>query len=283
MTRVYLAVGHGTKPDGTTHDPGAVNAGADLTEQTAGDIVVEQAAAVLADAGLTLRHEARDPDDPNWVGTVRNANAWDADLTVSVHHDWSGSRLGAHGFHHSTSATGERLGKAILTAVENAGFDVSWDWFKARDELGLLRGTDHPTFLLECGPIGSKALDTPEELRAMGTALAAGILAHLGVEAPPGTSGGADDDEVVPTDHDPIRRRAHQLQAVSSWAAASWEQYVAVGGTTVPSSGVWPAFREDLAWYSFAGPLAARVDALEEELQAATARIAELEERLAQQ
>lgn len=180
VAKVWLAVGHGLKDSGVW-DPGAVNAGVQLSEQSAGDVVVWEAARILTARGVTVRHEARDPNDPNWVGTVRMANAWGADLCISVHHDWSGSRLGAHGFYHGSSSDGEQVGRAILQAVQAAGFPVSWDWFRARDELGLLRSTRMPAFLLECGPIGAKVLDEPHELRRMGAALADGISAHLDI------------------------------------------------------------------------------------------------------
>ena len=49
------------------------------------------------------------------------------------------------------------------------------------------------------------------------------------------------------------------------WADGSWTAYVAAGGSTVPESRDWLAFREDIAWFhqKFIAPLEARVAVLE--------------------
>lgn len=189
---VLLAVGHGVQPNGVW-DPGAVSSDQRWNEQSAGDVFMDTAARFLRAVGAKrVRSEARSPSDPNWVGTARNANSWGVDLVVSGHHDWSKGVNGAHGFYHSKSSEGYRIGKAILESVEDAGFNVRWDWFRERPSLGLIKNTNAPAFLFEAGRIGDSTLDDVAELEKLGLALGRGIAAHYGVS--PVLSGMTEDD-----------------------------------------------------------------------------------------
>lgn len=180
MTRVYLAVGHGHRDSGS-FDPGA-SAGR-WNEQSAGDHIVAEAAAVLRDAGVTVKDEANQRD-PNFPGTTKAANSWGADYVIAVHHDWTGAPPGAFG--HWISGAGEALADDIQRAVGEAGFPLRDDWHKRRTDLYILKNTRAPCVLYEVGKIGQGDLDTPAELRAMGRALAAGIAHHVGIDAQPG-------------------------------------------------------------------------------------------------
>lgn len=167
--KIYLAVGHGERPDGT-FDPGAVGGG--WSEQSAGDIIVAEAARVLRDAGLQVKDEA-DQDDPNFVGTATEANRWGADVLVTVHHDWIGAPVGAFGFW--VTGAGKRVADSIQQAVGDAGFPLRPSWHKYRDNLYVLNKTNMPACLYECGRIGQDKLNTEAELKAMGRAIAHGV------------------------------------------------------------------------------------------------------------
>lgn len=178
MTRVYLAVGHGRKPDGT-YDPGAVSADGRWSEQKAGDVIVAEAARVLRAWGLEVRDEAN-KDDPNFAGTAAAANVWGADCVVSIHHDWKLAPEGAFG--HWYAPKSKPLADAIQAAVGEAGFPLRPDWHKPRTDLSLLKRTQAPVVLYEVGRIGQASIDEPAELQAMGRAIAAGIARYLGLE-----------------------------------------------------------------------------------------------------
>lgn len=174
MTKIYLAVGHGERPGGG-HDPGAVGGGWD--EQKAGDHIVAEAVRILRGAGLDVYSEAN-RDDPNYVGTAEQANDWQADYVVAVHHDWTGAPPGAFG--HWVSPAGKDLADDIYRAVGDMGFPLRPSWHKRRTDLYVLKATRAPTVLFEVGRIGD--LNTPAELRAMGRALASGIARHLNID-----------------------------------------------------------------------------------------------------
>lgn len=175
MTKVMLAVGHGIKSDGT-YDPGA--SGGSWTEQSAGDIIVAEAARFLTARGADIRSEAN-KNDPNYSGTIKAANAWPADIAVEVHHDWVGAPEGAFG--HWYRADSKALADAIQKAVGTAGFLLRPSWHKRRTDLSFIKSTHMPSVLYEVGRISTGTLDTPEELRKMGQAIAQGIANHLGL------------------------------------------------------------------------------------------------------
>lgn len=178
--KVYLAVGHGLRPDGT-FDPGA--AGGGWNEQSAGDYIVDEAARLLEDAGHQVFSEAFS-DDPNFVGSTRKANEWGADVVVAVHHDWVGAPEGAFGHWYTTA--GKSIADQIQKAVGEAGFPLRPSWHKKRDDLYILKNTIAPCVLYEVGRIGTGTLDTEQELRNMGRAIAAGVAAWGGSPLPEG-------------------------------------------------------------------------------------------------
>lgn len=181
MPRVYLAVGHGVKPDGT-YDPGAVSTDGRWSEQKAGGFVVDQAAKDLRALGVDVKDEAF-KDDPNFVGSARTANDWGADYVVPIHHDWSLAPDGA--FVHWYTAAGGALADDIYHAIGAAGFLLRPSWHKRRTDLYILKNTNAPSALVECGRIGAAPLDTEAELRNMGHAIAAGIAKHIGLKQTP--------------------------------------------------------------------------------------------------
>ena len=175
--KVYIAVGHGRKPDGT-NDPGATSATA--TEQNQGDPIVRAAAAALRKVpGVEVKHQTK--GDPNFLGYTREANDWGADVAVSVHHDWSGAPRGAFGLWFPGSELGESLANELLDAVDAAGFPLRRNAHAARGNLHFLRRTTMPAVLWECDRVGQV-----RDHVGYGEALAAGILAwgakHRGLE-----------------------------------------------------------------------------------------------------
>lgn len=176
MPDVYIAVGHGRRPDGS-FDSGA--ASGIHNEQRDAVPVAEAATQVLRDAGLEVISEAEDRDDPNFYGTTDRANRAGVQCVVSFHYDWTGAPPDA--FMIATSNEGRRLGYAIEARVEEAGFAIR-DYPDDRDGLYLLDNTDMPAVIFECGRIGHEAIDETDEQTRMGHAAGMGILDWLGVD-----------------------------------------------------------------------------------------------------
>ena len=179
MTVIYLARGHGIRPDGV-YDPGA--AGNGWTEQTAVDVVAPVVTADLERAGIRVIDEGE--NDPNFVGSIRAANHLDVDACIALHFDWSRG-WDSHAYHHSTSVEGAKLAHAIVKALSRAGRPIkapgAWD----RDGLAIVSKTKMTGVLVELGRIGDPSNDEISELEAIGHAVAAGIANHYGVTIPP--------------------------------------------------------------------------------------------------
>lgn len=176
MADVYLAVGHGRRPDGT-FDPGASSG--IHNEQRDAVPVTRAAWEILTHAGLDVFSEHEEKDDPNFWVTTERANNMGVRVLVSFHYDWSGAPPGA--FMIATSDAGRRLGRAIETEVRNAGFEIR-DYPDDRDDLYLLNNSNMPAVIFECGRIGHEAIDEVSEQERMGWAAGRGILDFLGVE-----------------------------------------------------------------------------------------------------
>lgn len=205
--KVYLAVGHGLRDDGI-FDPGAVGGG--WSEQTAGDPIVATAASELRRWGFNVMHEAH-RNDPNFRGTVRAANAWGADVLVSVHHDWTGAPPGAFG--HWVSPAGKQVADAVYDAVQAAGFPMRPRWHKYRTDLYVLNRSDMPAMLWECGRIGD--LNTKPVQEKMGRAIAEGIASHFGtIPTPPPPP---IEDPSMPLSDDDVDRIAQAVATTLGW------------------------------------------------------------------
>ena len=176
MASVYLAVGHGIKPDGT-FDPGAVSRDGSQTEQASGDVVVRIAAKILEDNGVDVVSEA-DKDDPNFYGTVAAANEADVDLAVSVHHDWNKAPSGGFGFWYPGSEGGKKAADQIKAAYRRRQLPVRDEWHKARS-LYFTKNTAMHAVLWECGRIGEYSV---KELKTIGEAIAEGVAGYFGID-----------------------------------------------------------------------------------------------------
>lgn len=176
MVKVYLAVGHGFRPDGTW-DPGTTRGL--FTEQSEGrPIVAAMAEALGRVRGITVKHEAT--GDPNFVGTVKAANDWGADLLVSVHHDWHAAPRGAFGHWWPGADDAERLADEMRDALDSIGWPLRRSWHKPRTDLYLLRESRMTAVLWEADRIGEVA----GRHEAYGRALAAGVATYLGRKLP---------------------------------------------------------------------------------------------------
>lgn len=122
-------------------------------------------------------------------------------LFVSIHNNCGGGD-GTEVLYHATSSKGKTLAQYILDEIINAGLNNSRG-LKPRTDLYVLKNTYCPAALVECAFMDTndiQTVDTEEERKAFGIAIAKGILRMLGVAyinpEPPKAS--------IPTDFDPV-------------------------------------------------------------------------------
>lgn len=178
--KVFLGFGHGGK------DPGAVANG------------FEEADLNLA-IGLACRDElqrhgvevktsrTKDEDDP-LTEEIKECNAYGPDLAVDIHNN-AGGGDGAEAYYYTGGGTSKVLAENIMTEIVKTGQNsrgAKPNIFKGvKEYYGFIRETEAPAVIVECAFIDNKTdikiIDTAAEQKAMGVAIAKGILKTLGI------------------------------------------------------------------------------------------------------
>jgi N-acetylmuramoyl-L-alanine amidase len=178
--RVFIVVGHGGG------DPGAVANGfqekllnleialACRDELMRHDVEVGMSRTV--DEGETAEEQAKE------------CNAFDPELGVCIHNN-AGGGDGAEAYHHYGGGKGKVLAQNILDEVQaigqnSRGLKIRKN-AKGQDYYHIIRETNCPMALIECCFLDNKEdvqiIDTAQERKTFGIAIAKGILKTLGV------------------------------------------------------------------------------------------------------
>lgn len=176
MKPVYVAIGHGTEPNGV-FDPGAVAADG-TTEHELAAAVVASAGEALARSGVAtvVEYSGGAGHDPDYRGSAAAVNAGDYACAVEVHFDWTGGYDGGSGLY--VSDAGKALAAEIASAYGDSLVCPRPASNVRRADLYFLNATDCPAVIWECRRVGAYP---PEQLRLMGGAIALGICRWLGV------------------------------------------------------------------------------------------------------
>lgn len=150
MPTVYVAVGHGRRPDGR-HDPGAVAhpyVEYDLARRAAARY---SAAMRRAGLGVYCESDAGPGHDPNWPGSARAANDMGAATADELHFNAGGGSGVEIVVHPGTSARNrEALRFAASLIAERLGLPLRrGDGLWERSDLGFLRRTRMPASIVE--------------------------------------------------------------------------------------------------------------------------------------
>ena len=181
MAKVFLGVGHGGS------DPGAVANG---FKEAALNLTI----ALYARDEL-VRHKVevmlsrtKDEYDP-LADEIKECNAFNPDLAVDIHNN-AGGGDGAEVYYYSKGGTSKTLAQNILNAIVSETGQNSRG-IKTRvnsngtDYYGFIRETKAPATIVECAFLDNKTdikiLDTVEEQKKMGVAIAHGVLKTLGI------------------------------------------------------------------------------------------------------
>lgn len=187
--KIWLDPGHGTQT--TYFDTGAVGQYG-TQEQAVALAVAEMLCARLAEAG----HDVRMTDQKNMViaERCREANAWGADLFLSLHCNAANGRArGATAFVRKSDSRSKEIAGIIMdsylaaTGITDRGVKVDVD--ALGKSLGVLRQTDMPALLLELDFIdniqGEFLLSSPLFVETAAKALCEGIEEAMTENAAP--------------------------------------------------------------------------------------------------
>ena len=180
MAKVFLGVGHGGS------DPGAVANG--FKEKDLNLAIAQACNEELVRHGvITLMSRTKDEND-TLNEEYRECNAFAPDLAVDIHNN-AGGGDGAEAFHHHGGGKGKTLAENILAEVvkigQNSRGAKTRKNSQGRDYYGFIRETKAPAVIIEAAFVDNKTdiqiIDTAAEQKAMGQAIAKGILATLGI------------------------------------------------------------------------------------------------------
>ena len=175
--KVFIAVGHGGK------DSGAVANG--IKEKDVNLVIALACRNELVRHGVVVgMSRTTDEDDKT---TVAECNAYNPDYAIDIHNN-AGGGDGAEIYHHYKGGASKTLAQNVLNAIVALGQN-SRGLKTKRNALGndyyqFIRETKCPAIIVECAFLDSKdvhIIDTDAEQKAMGKAIAKGVLKELGI------------------------------------------------------------------------------------------------------
>ena len=180
MAKVFIGVGHGGK------DGGAVGNGfeeADLNLAIALACNDE-----LKRHGVNVKMSRYKDEDDGTNEEVAECNAFAPDYAIDIHNN-AGGGDGVEIFHHYGGGKGKTLAQNVLNEIvaigqNSRGLKTRKNEY-GKDYYGFIRSTSAPAIIVECAFIDNKTdikiIDTAAEQKAMGVAIAKGILKTLGI------------------------------------------------------------------------------------------------------
>lgn len=178
--KVFIGVGHGGS------DPGAVANG--LKEKDLNLVIALSCRNELMRHGVVVGiSRGKDENDP-LEKRIKECNAFAPDLALDIHNN-AGGGDGAEVFYHYKGGKSKTLAGNILAEVVRIGQNIRGAKIKlnsaGKDYFGFIRQTVSPAVIVECAFVDNKKdvaiIDTEAEQKAMGVAIAKGVLKTLGV------------------------------------------------------------------------------------------------------
>jgi len=178
--KVFLGVGHGGS------DPGAVANG--FKEKDLNLSIALACREELERHGVTVLLSREKDEDESLSGKINMCNKFAPDLALDIHNN-AGGGDGAEVYHHYKGGIGKTLANNILAEVVKIGQNSRGAKVKTnssgKDYYAFIRDTVPPAVIFEGAFLDNKTdiqiIDTEEERKVMGIAIAKGILKTLGV------------------------------------------------------------------------------------------------------
>jgi N-acetylmuramoyl-L-alanine amidase len=180
MAKVFIAPGHG----GT--DPGAVANG--IKEKDANLTISLACQAELIRHGVTVLMSRSKDESETLAQQVNECNSFAPELAVNIHNN-AGGGDGAEAYYHYGGGKSKTLAVNVLDEIVKIGQNSRGAKIKKNaqgtDYYGFIRDTKAPAVIVECAFLDNatdiKIIDTVTEQKAMGVAIAKGVLKTLGI------------------------------------------------------------------------------------------------------
>ena len=180
MAKVFVSVGHGGS------DPGAVANG--LKEKDVNLVIGLSCRDELVRHGVEVLMNRTTDVNTTSTQDIAACNKFDPDLAADIHNN-AGGGDGAEVYHHYAGGKGQVLARNILEEMVAIGQNSRGAKNKknsaGRDYYYFIREIAAPSVVIECAFLDNKTdvqiIDTEAEQKAMGVAIAKGILETLGI------------------------------------------------------------------------------------------------------
>ena len=178
--KVFLGVGHGGK------DPGAIGGG--FNEKDLNLSIALACHAELIRHGITVGMSRTKDENDELNQVIQECNAFGPDLALDIHNN-AGGGDGAEVYYHYGGGTSKTLainvlGEFVKVGQNSRGAKVRKNE-SGTDYYGFIRQTKAPAVVVECAFLDNatdiQILNTAAKQKAMGIALAKGILKTLNV------------------------------------------------------------------------------------------------------
>ena len=178
--KVFIGVGHGGS------DPGAVANG--FKEKDLNLSIAIACRDELERHDVTVLMSRTKDDNESLTEKINECNTFNPDLALDIHNN-AGGGDGAEAYHTIGYGQGEVLAKNILAEIQKIGQNSRGAKTRlnssGRDYYTFIRSTYAPAVIVECAFVDNKTdiqiIDTAEEQKQMGIAIAKGVLATLGI------------------------------------------------------------------------------------------------------
>ncbi|SRR6266508_1703164 len=224
MPKVFVAPGHGLKPDPdhpgkTIFDPGAVGhaGGKEFIEHDFNTKVANALAAALERCGVeVVLEQGGGNHDPNTIGSTKAANASGADYAVEVHHNAAGGTGSEVVINDRATEANQQLAKAMAAGMASA-LGIRNRGVIARDREHFNRETTMPACIPECAFVDSATdqdvIDRPGYAATVAEAICKPLCGFLGVAfLPPAQTTGVSEEELSVSDADEIMTFLRQMK-----------------------------------------------------------------------
>jgi N-acetylmuramoyl-L-alanine amidase len=180
MSKIFIGVGHGGA------DPGAVANG--FKEKDLNLAIALACRDVLEAHGVTVGMSRHKDENDDLREEIRECNAFAPDYALDIHNN-AGGGDGVEIFHSKAGTADDKLAQNVLDAIKAIGQNSrglkTLLLADGRDYYGFIRQVNAPSIIVECAFVDNKndlaIIDTAAEQKAMGEAIAKGVLKTLGI------------------------------------------------------------------------------------------------------
>ena len=180
MAKVFLGVGHGGS------DPGAVANG--VQEKNLNLSIALSCQSELARHGVSVLMSRTTDENDTLNEEIKECNDFNPDLAVDIHNN-AGGGDGVEAYYHYKGGVGKTLADNVLSEIVAIGQNSRGAKIKknaqGKDYFGFIRQTKSPAVIVECAFLDNvndlAIIDTEEERKSMGKAIAKGVLKTLGI------------------------------------------------------------------------------------------------------